>query len=88
MDRYGVTLGKDERTGKDIAYGPTGSIYNEIQGYTYSALIQYGVVPGDRWNYIAFPTNQLSPIKGLYVKDSRSKDFPDLIIMPLCRLLM
>lgn len=77
MDRYGVTLGKEERFGKDIAYGPTGSIYNEIQGYTYSALIQYGVVPGDRWNSIAFPTNQLSPIKGLYVKDSRSKDFPE-----------
>lgn len=77
MDRYGVTVGNEERTGKDIAYTPTGSNYKAIQGYAYSALIQYGVVPGDRWNSITFPTNQLSPIKGLNVKDSRSKDFPE-----------
>lgn len=77
MDRYGVTVGNEKRVGKDIAYSPNGSIYKEIQGYTYSALIQYGVVPGDRWNSIYFPTNQLTPVKGLYVKDTRSIDFPE-----------
>lgn len=77
MDRYGVTVSNVERSGKDIAYNPSGGIYKEMQGYTYSALIQYGVVPGDRWNSIYFPTNQLSPVKGLYVKDTRYIDFPE-----------
>lgn len=77
MDRYGITVGNAEKKGKDKAYSPTGSIYKAIQGYTYSALIQYGVVPGDASNPVGFPTNQLSSIKSLNVKDTRSKDFPD-----------
>lgn len=81
MNRFGIkTKGQDSSStnnkNKDIAYSPTGLKYKEIQGYAYGAMIQYGIVPGDR--YSDLPTSvQLGPFKTVTVKDSRNQDFPE-----------
>lgn len=81
MNRFGVrTKGQDSGSTnsdkKDIAYSPNGSVYREIQGYAYGALIQYAIVPGDRYSNLPTST-QLGPFKTEKVKDSRYKDFPE-----------
>lgn len=81
MNRFGVkTKGQDSSSSnnknKDIAYSPNGLEYKEIQGYSYGAMIQYGIVPGDR--YSDLPTSvQLGPYKTVIIKDSRNLDFPE-----------
>ncbi|WP_167954742.1 DUF5057 domain-containing protein [Anaerosporobacter faecicola] len=79
MNRFGVaTKGQESQgnntEGKDIAYSPKGSIYKEIQGYSYGAMINFGVVAGDR--YSSIPTNQLGPFRTFLLSDSRYLDFP------------
>ncbi|WP_310601865.1 DUF5057 domain-containing protein, partial [Anaerosporobacter sp.] len=80
MNRFGVkTKGEESSStnseGKDIAYSPSGSIYKEIQGYSYGAMIQYGIVAGDKGSDL--PSNQFGPVKTFVVKDSRNQEYPE-----------
>lgn len=77
MNRFGVETkgnqsGSTNTVGKDVAYSPSGSIYKEIQGYSYSAMIQYALVLMDD---VKFPSNQKGPFYTVPVKDSRSKGY-------------
>ncbi len=80
MDRFGVrTTDPSIRSTKDSATSPSGSVYNEIQGYTYQAINRLANSGANTYNLYAntsFDTNPYMTTKAAKLNSGQITQYP------------